>query len=115
MAVMDKWLVLESLIPMLEKVTSREPGVLMAMLGIYDEVRIMFRSRMQLCLHDALLCDNALWVKGKFTWCEQALRVKKFGFDKDLLARKILPTVIPLSMEPCLNLDQVVCCYCRTL
>ena len=45
MAVMDKWLVLESLIPMLEKVTSREPGVLMAMLGIYDEVRMLLSCR----------------------------------------------------------------------
>ena len=37
--VMDKWMVVESLLPMLERVQSREPGVLMALLGIYDEVR----------------------------------------------------------------------------
>lgn len=44
MNVMDKWLVQESLLPMVEKIQSREPGVLMAMLGIYDEVRFILEK-----------------------------------------------------------------------
>ena len=35
---LDKSTVYESLLPMMERVQNREPGVLMAMLGIYDEV-----------------------------------------------------------------------------
>jgi SCY1-like protein 2 len=39
-AVMDKWLVQDLLMPFLERVPAREPGVLMAMLGIFNEVYI---------------------------------------------------------------------------
>eukprot|EP00042_Codosiga_hollandica_P050829 m.616157 g.616157 ORF g.616157 m.616157 type:complete len:1187 (-) comp58165_c0_seq2:95-3655(-) len=70
--VMDKYIMQESLLPMVEKVSSREPGVLMSILGIYDE----------------------------------AFRSKKFGFDKDFLSRRVIPTLLPLAIEPCLNLEQ---------
>jgi hypothetical protein len=36
--VMDKWMVQDMMLPFLEKVPAREPGVLMAMLGIFHEV-----------------------------------------------------------------------------
>jgi SCY1-like protein 2 len=35
---LDRNIVHESLLPMLDRVQNREPGVLMALLGIYDEV-----------------------------------------------------------------------------
>ena len=38
MAVMDKWLVQDTMFPLLEKMTARDPGTLMGMLGIVSEV-----------------------------------------------------------------------------
>ena len=35
------------------------------------------------------------------------MTTKKLGFDKQFLAMKVLPYLIPLSMEPSLNISQV--------
>lgn len=43
LVVMDKWLFNESLIPFLEHVPHRDPGVIMAIIGIYTEV-LFFKS-----------------------------------------------------------------------
>ena len=69
---LDKWIVLDDVLPILEKVTMRESSVLMAILGIY---RITLTS-------------------------------PKLGITKDLLATKILPHLIPLSIDNNLNISQ---------
>jgi hypothetical protein len=70
--VLDKWLIQDHVLPLLEALPSREPGVLMATLGILKEV----------------------------------LNKKKLGFDKEILSRRVLPFVLPLSIEPGLNENQ---------
>jgi SCY1-like protein 2 len=85
-SVMDKWIVQDMMLPFLEKVPAREPGVLMAVLGIYHEVRTASVASAYLKMF-----------KGK----------QKFGFDAELLARRILPFLLPLSVDSCLNSTQV--------
>lgn len=69
---LEKWIVLDDVLPILEKVTMRESSVLMAILGIY---RVTLTS-------------------------------PKLGITKDLLATKILPHLIPLSVDNNLNISQ---------
>jgi len=70
--ILDKHIVLDHILPILEQIPSREPGVLMGMLGIYH----------------------------------QTLINKKLGMDKMMLATRVLPFLIPISIEPTLNLKQ---------
>ncbi|XP_053572975.1 SCY1-like protein 2 [Bombina bombina] len=69
---LDKWFVLDEIIPFLQQIPSREPAVLMGILGIY---------------------------KCTFTH-------KKLGVTKEQLAGKVLPHLIPLSIDNNLNLNQ---------
>ncbi|XP_068128911.1 SCY1-like protein 2 [Hyperolius riggenbachi] len=69
---LDKWFVLDEIIPFLQQIPSREPAVLMGVLGIY---------------------------KCTFTH-------KKLGITKEQLAGKVLPHLIPLSIDNNLNLNQ---------
>ncbi|XP_064400390.1 SCY1-like protein 2 isoform X2 [Halichondria panicea] len=69
---LDKHIVIDVLIPTLESISMREPGVLMAILGIYHET----------------------------------LKKKKLGIDKTMLAARVIPFLIPLSIEPTLNVKQ---------
>ncbi|XP_067000807.2 SCY1-like protein 2 [Anabrus simplex] len=69
---LDKWLVLDEVLPFLPQVPSREPAVLMGILGIY----------------------------------KLALTHKKLGITKELMATKILPFLMPLSIENGLTLNQ---------
>lgn len=69
---LEKWIVLDDILPILEKITSRESAVLMAMLGIY---KIVFSH-------------------------------PKLGISKDMLATRVLPYLIPLSIENSLNMSQ---------
>nr|CAB3265906.1 SCY1-like protein 2 [Phallusia mammillata] len=68
----DRWFVQDEVLPALHKITSREPGILMAMLGVY----------------------------------QTALKTDKLGLNKDVMASKSLPFLIPLSIENTLNLKQ---------
>ncbi|XP_065830467.1 SCY1-like protein 2 [Oscarella lobularis] len=70
--VLDKWMVLEEILPMLEAMPSKEPGVLMSMLGVLKA------------------CTDQ----------------KKLGFDKEILATRIIPFLFPLSVELTLNENQ---------
>jgi hypothetical protein len=38
---------------------------------------------------------------------KEVLNKKKLGFDKEILSRRVLPFVLPLSIEPGLNENQV--------
>ncbi|KAG9490562.1 hypothetical protein GDO78_006086 [Eleutherodactylus coqui] len=69
---LDKWYVLDEILPFLQQIPSREPAVLMGILGIY---------------------------KCTFTH-------KKLGVTKEQLAGKVLPHLIPLSIDNNLNLNQ---------
>lgn len=69
---MDKWTVLDDVLPLLPQIPSREPAVLMSILGIY-----------QVTMSHA-----------------------KLGITKDLLATKVLPFLIPISIDSNLNLSQ---------
>ncbi|TPP60343.1 SCY1 protein 2 [Fasciola gigantica] len=69
---LDKWIVMDEIVPFLQQIKSREPSILMAILGIY----------------------------------RLALSHEKLGISRDKLATRILPHVIPLSVEGTLNLKQ---------
>jgi SCY1-like protein 2 len=69
---LDKWLVLDEIIPFLPQIPSREPAVLMAILGIY----------------------------------KLALTHSKLGLTKEALATKVIPFLVPLSIENGLSLQQ---------
>ncbi|KAK6640752.1 hypothetical protein RUM44_012449 [Polyplax serrata] len=69
---LDKWLVLDEILPFLQEIPSREPPVLMGILGIY-----------------------------KIT-----LNHKKLGIPKDVIATKVVPFLMPLTIENGLTLNQ---------
>lgn len=69
---LDKWLVMDEIIPFLPQIPSREPAVLMAILGIY----------------------------------KLALTHSKLGLTKESLATKVIPFLVPLSIENGLSLTQ---------
>jgi SCY1-like protein 2 len=69
---LDKWLVMDEIIPFLPQIPSREPAVLMAILGIY----------------------------------KLALTHSKLGLTKEALATKVIPYLVPLSIENGLSLSQ---------
>ncbi|XP_067120588.1 SCY1-like protein 2 [Centruroides vittatus] len=69
---LDKWLVLDEVLPMLPQIPSKEPAVLMGILGIY-----------------------------KLTMTH-----KKLGITKDIMASKVIPFLMPLTIENGLTLNQ---------
>lgn len=69
---MDKWTVLDDILPFLPQVPSKEPAVLMSILGIY----------------------------------QVAMTHAKLGITKDIMATKVLPFLIPLSIDNNINLSQ---------
>lgn len=69
---LDKWLVMDEVIPFLPQIPSREPAVLMAILGIY----------------------------------KLSLTHSKLGLTKEALATKVIPFLVPLSIENGLSLQQ---------
>lgn len=69
---LDKWLVMDEIIPFLPNIPSREPAVIMAILGIY----------------------------------KLALTHSKLGLTKESLANKVIPFLVPLSIENGLSLNQ---------
>ena len=71
---LEKWIVLDDILPILEKMNVRDSDVLMAMLGIYKVV---------------------------FTH-------PKLGITKELLATRVIPFLVPLSVDSCLNMKQVL-------
>ncbi|CAL8071421.1 unnamed protein product [Calicophoron daubneyi] len=69
---LDKWIVMDEVLPFLQQIKSREPSILMAVFAIY---RLAFSH-------------------------------EKLGISRDKLASRILPHIIPLSIENSLNLRQ---------
>ncbi|KAL0276542.1 UNVERIFIED_CONTAM: hypothetical protein PYX00_004098 [Menopon gallinae] len=69
---LDKWLVLDDILPFLPQIPTREPAVLMGILGIY----------------------------------KIALTHKKLGIPKEIIATKVVPFLMPLTVENGLTLNQ---------
>ncbi|XP_074605507.1 SCY1-like protein 2 [Brevipalpus obovatus] len=71
---LDKWLVLDDIVPFLTSLPTREPAIIMAIIGILKLV----------------LNDN------------------KLGLTKDIMATKVIPFLMPLSIENGLSTNQFV-------
>lgn len=69
---LDKWLVLDEILPFLQQIASREPAVIMAILGIY----------------------------------KISLTHKKLGIPKEVLATKVIPFLMPMTIENGLTVVQ---------
>lgn len=70
---LEKWLVLDDVVPILEQISSRDSAVLMGMLGVYKII----------------------------------LSHPKLGITKDILATRVLPTLMPILIDNSLNMKQV--------
>ena len=70
---LEKWVVLDDVLPILEKINVRDSAILMGMLGIY---KIVFTH-------------------------------PKLGITKELLATRVIPFLVPLSVDSSLNMKQV--------
>ena len=71
---LDKWIIIDEVLPLLQSIPSREPAVLMAILGI---IKVAMTS------------------------------TKAGGLPREVLATKVIPFLIPISIETSLNLNQV--------
>ena len=71
---LDKWIIIDEVIPLLQSIPSREPAVLMAILGI---IKVAMSSS------------------------------KSGGLPREILATKVIPFLVPISIETSLNLNQV--------
>ncbi len=100
---MDKWYVQDEIFPILQAVPSREPAVLMSCLGeaTFSVSNTTPFHMLQENLDDITL---GLWLSGIF---KVALSHDKLGISKDVMANKVLPFLIPLSIDSNLNLSQV--------
>ncbi|CAF1318027.1 unnamed protein product [Adineta ricciae] len=70
---LDKWVIIDEVLPLLQSIPSREPAVLMAILGI---IKVALSS------------------------------TKAGGLPREVLATKIIPFLVPISIETSLNLNQ---------
>ena len=75
---LDKWVIIDEVLPLLQSIPSREPAVLMGILGI---IKVAMSSS------------------------------KAGGLPREVLATKVLPFLVPISIETSLNLDQVRSAY----
>ena len=71
---LDKWIIIDEVIPLLQSIPSREPAVLMAVLGI---IKVAMSS------------------------------AKSGGLPREILATKVIPFLVPISIETSLSLSQV--------
>lgn len=71
---LDKWIIIDEVLPLLQSIPSREPSVLMAILGI---IKVAMSSS------------------------------KAGGLPREIIATKIIPFLVPMSIETSLNLNQV--------
>lgn len=68
----DKWFALDEIIPFLTQIPSRDPAVLMAVIGIFKLI----------------------------------MSHKKLGMTKEIMANKVIPFLVPLSIENGLTMSQ---------
>jgi SCY1-like protein 2 len=88
---MDKWYVLDDIFPLLQEIPSREPTILMSILGICISI-------------PAISMIHYFPFLGIY---KVTMSHKKLGITKDILANKVLPFIIPLCIDNNINLQQV--------
>ena len=71
---LDKWTIIDEVLPLLQSIPSREPAVLMGILGV---IKVAMSSS------------------------------KSGGLPREILATKVIPFLVPISIETSLNLKQV--------
>ena len=91
---LDKYIIMENILPTISKISSREPGVLMGILGGCGYISYS---------HYHLLYTGIY---------HKTMTSKGLGFERQYLANKALPYLIPLSMDSGLNVPQVPAIIC---
>lgn len=124
---LDKYAVLDDILPLMNQIPSREPPTLMAILGEVDlktsmgmELRFGKNSPLRILFFAFVSRDNTRFMFRSFELpfelhfvflfpgiFKQTMLHKKLGMDKDYLATKAIPFLFPLAVEPGLNLSQV--------
>ncbi|KAL8221735.1 UNVERIFIED_CONTAM: SCY1-like protein 2, partial [Gekko kuhli] len=93
---LDKWFVLDDILPFLQQIPSKEPAVLMGILETH------IANLLSTVLHTDISKKASAFIGiYKCTFSH-----KKLGITKEQLAGKVLPHLIPLSIENNLNLNQ---------
>ena len=90
---LDKWLVMDEILPLLQQVPSKEPAVIMASIGKWY---------------------NTVWEIQSFTLSiffllgilKLTISDAKLGLTKEVIATKVLPYLFPLSIENGLSVSQ---------
>lgn len=90
---LDKWLVLDEILPFLQQIQSREPAIIMAIIGkpIYLIILLLY------------MCADKLPIAGIY---KIAMTNTKLGITKDVMAHKCIPFLVPLSVENGLTIAQ---------
>jgi SCY1-like protein 2 len=88
---LDKWLVYDQVLPFLPKITSREPAVIMGILGIFPPLTILATLK------------NSYFCSGVY---KLTLTLPKLGISKEVLATQVIPFLFPLTVENSLTLKQ---------
>ena len=103
--VLDKWIFLDSILPMLAEVPSREAGVLMAMLGIFHNA---MREHDKYGLNHTVLATRVRWRKTLAAgWQARAGEGRPRPVSPgSATAPQILPFLMPLVVESSLNGSQ---------
>lgn len=101
---LDKWFVIDEILPFLQQIPSREPAVLMGILGKQTSFSIHFFSWHSGNLE--LLKAWSIWLLTSGIY-KCTFSHKKLGIPKEHLATKSLPHLVSLSIDNNLNLNQV--------
>nr|CAD7438797.1 unnamed protein product [Timema bartmani] len=100
---LDKWLVLDEVLPFLPQIPSREPAVLMGILGMLVLCPHLFSNMQHNSPLSLVPAANNSTDTGIY---KLSLTDKKLGITKEVMATKILPFLMPLSIENGLTLNQ---------
>lgn len=96
---LDKWLILDDIIPFLPQIQSKEPAVLMSIIGNYF-IFSVFRYK-------DIHFNRFKLIKMIFVGIyKMVLNHKKITIPKEVMAGQILPFLMPLSIENALTLNQ---------
>ena len=116
---LDKWLVMDEILPVLQQVPSREPAVIMASIGkliichvksYFDAVATAFSFVISMtkkcCNIKCNTCDDFMYSKSLLGILKLTLAEAKLGMTKEVIASKVLPYLFPLSIENGLSVAQ---------
>lgn len=104
---LDKWFVIDEILPFLQQIPSREPAVLMGILGKQARASPLFTgSYTYYHIIDILVYLTCFLFTVGIYKC--TFSHKKLGIPKEHLATKSLPHLVSLSIDNNLNLNQVL-------